>query len=385
MGFHEDVYKLAEQILQRRDLCRGNEEATKQALILPFLQQLGYDVWNPLELVPEYKAGWAANKEKVDYALFIDGRPTCFIEAKAVGEKLGNYDAQLAKYFNATPEIKMAIITDGVIYKFFTDSKNPNLLDNDPFFEFSLNSLSDLDLEILHHFRKNSFSVESVITQAENLVYLNGFLRKLKQIFSNPSDDFIRFIASDIFPSRLTANAVDRLRPLIQQAVSQTLVEMVSKGLSRSISDENTTPVDAAAASVPTVDESSKVVTTQEELDAYDCVLGMIASQFGDDHKINSKDTQSYFSIQIEKPSRWFLRLHFNNLKRKYVAFRIPQDAAQQIVHPDLLQPYVSSTTDGCSVTYENIASLEVIRPLIVEAYRLAQTSNNPAEKQPEA
>ncbi|MBF2055495.1 MAG: type I restriction enzyme HsdR N-terminal domain-containing protein [Candidatus Sericytochromatia bacterium] len=231
MSFKEDFSRLVEQVIQRREVCRNNEEATKQALIMPFLQILGYDIWNPLELVPEYKAGWA-KAEKVDYALFINQKPSVFIEAKSYGEKLVNYDAQLAKYFNSTPEVKIAIITDGVTYKFFTDVQQLNIMDKEPLFEFQIDMLKPQDFEVLNKLRKESFDVDSVILEAENLIYLNGFMKKLRQFFNNPSDDFIKFLASDIYPGRLTSKALERMHPLVKQAVSTTLVSMVSKGLS---------------------------------------------------------------------------------------------------------------------------------------------------------
>jgi hypothetical protein len=106
MGFAEDIYRLASQVANRQAHCKGNEEATKHSLILPFFQTLGFDIHDPSELVPEFKAGFASNKEKIDYAIFLKGQPVLFVEAKAVGEKLENQDAQLAKYFNATPRTR---------------------------------------------------------------------------------------------------------------------------------------------------------------------------------------------------------------------------------------------------------------------------------------
>ena len=65
------------------------EEATKTSLIMPFFQILGYDIFNPLEFVPEFTADVGIKKgEKVDYAIIMDSNPVMLIEAKAVTESL---------------------------------------------------------------------------------------------------------------------------------------------------------------------------------------------------------------------------------------------------------------------------------------------------------
>ena len=33
------------------------EEATKNALVMPFIKALGYDVFNPMEVMPEFTTG----------------------------------------------------------------------------------------------------------------------------------------------------------------------------------------------------------------------------------------------------------------------------------------------------------------------------------------
>lgn len=143
MAFDDAVRTLANQIGERRRHIK-TEEAVKQALILPFLSLLEYDVYNPSELVPEYKAGWVKGAEKVDYAVCIAGKLAMLIEAKGPDEVLSNYDAQLAKYFNSTPEVKFALITNGIHYKFFTDLQEKNILDKQPFLSSILLTLMNI-------------------------------------------------------------------------------------------------------------------------------------------------------------------------------------------------------------------------------------------------
>ena len=61
-----------------------NEEATKMALIAPFIQSLGYDIFNPTEVKPEFSADLPGIKqgERVDYAVLENGQPKILIEAK---------------------------------------------------------------------------------------------------------------------------------------------------------------------------------------------------------------------------------------------------------------------------------------------------------------
>jgi hypothetical protein len=365
MGFTEELTKLCEEINERKPLCQGNEEATKQALILPFLNMLGYNVWNPSEVIPEYKAGFSANKEKVDYALFINSKPACFIEAKAVGGNLANYDAQLAKYFNSTPEIKVGIITDGITYKFFSDSKQPNIMDAEPFYELNMLELDEQDIIILQSLRKDNFNVDTILAQAEDLYYLNGINQKLRSNFSHPSDDFVRLLAQDVYPKKLTEKAVERLRPLVKEALSQTLLDMVSKGLSQGIS--NHIESSQSLSEVLEEDKSSRSVeTTQAELDAYHAILAIIEKDYGAGHGVNHKDTMNYFGIQVEKVTRWFCRLHFNNQRRKFILFRLPENKAKEAAGSLDIQPH----SEGWTVTYEKLEDIQKMHQLIVAAYQ---------------
>ena len=55
MEFSEKIEQLKERVLNLKDNVQ-TEEATKNALVMPFLNTLGYDVFNPLEVVPEFVA-----------------------------------------------------------------------------------------------------------------------------------------------------------------------------------------------------------------------------------------------------------------------------------------------------------------------------------------
>ena len=91
------------------------EEATKNAFVMPFIQALGYNVFDPTEVVPEFTADIGTKKsEKVDYAIIQGGQPIILIEAKSATADLNEEHAsQLFRYFSVT-EARIGILTNGL-------------------------------------------------------------------------------------------------------------------------------------------------------------------------------------------------------------------------------------------------------------------------------
>jgi predicted type IV restriction endonuclease len=84
-----------------------SEEATKQFLILPFLQLLGYDPLDPDEVIPEADASFSDKfKNRVDYAISKEGIPVIAVEAKKVGSLSEANRGELKGYYNAVPTVK---------------------------------------------------------------------------------------------------------------------------------------------------------------------------------------------------------------------------------------------------------------------------------------
>jgi len=228
MSFNENVYKLAEQIQERKKHI-SNEEMTKHSLIIPFIQLLGFDVFNPLEVQPEYTADFGKKKgEKVDYAILKNNKILIFVEAKPVGSRLDTHNAQLSRYFNSTPEVKLAIITDGVKYNFFSDVKQPNIMDTIPFFEMDFSAISEADVQVLSQFQKDCLDNGSITKLAEDLLSVIAMQKLLRDLFTEPSDEFIRFIARQTGQSRVTSVTLERYRPLIKKCMLSTLSEIFS-------------------------------------------------------------------------------------------------------------------------------------------------------------
>lgn len=196
-SFIEKVQKHAEHVANVGAHC-STEETTKQALILPLLDTLGFSPFDPTKVKAEWGADFpgAKNGERVDYSLFCQGVPVMFIEAKAHGEKLTNHCPQLARYFNATPEVTVAAITNGREWRFFTDLNNKNIMDQDPFLTINFEKQDTTLLPRLHQFKHDQFKPEALRTLAEESVYLSGFRQVISASLSAPDAEFVRFVAS---------------------------------------------------------------------------------------------------------------------------------------------------------------------------------------------
>ena len=154
MSFNDKIYEYAKNMTEKLQHI-NNEETTKTALILPFLEVMGYDPTNPAEVKTEYTADLGAKQgEKVDIAILTDNQVNILIECKSTKTTLDEtHISQLYRYFNIT-DAKIAILTNGLIYNFYTDSKKNGLMDKTPFFKFDFTNISDNSINVLEKFTK---------------------------------------------------------------------------------------------------------------------------------------------------------------------------------------------------------------------------------------
>lgn len=229
MDFNEKLTLLSQQISERKIHVK-NEETTKQSLIIPFIKFLGYDIFNPLEVKPEYTADFGKKKgEKVDYAIFnSNGEALIFIEAKSISENLEKHGSQLARYFNSTPELKFAILTNGVEYHLFTDSKICNIMDDVPFLRFNILNITDEAIKILKYACKENFNSIAILEYAEELMYSKDLDASITKMLKNPSDEFIRFIIKDIVKTRITSNMITKFRPLVKKSIFNSITNIIN-------------------------------------------------------------------------------------------------------------------------------------------------------------
>ncbi|MBT2771856.1 type I restriction enzyme HsdR N-terminal domain-containing protein [Halomonas sp. ISL-60] len=314
-----------------------NEEATKNAMVMPFIQSLGYDVFNPTEVLPEFTADVGLKKgEKVDYAIKNEGVLSILIECKPRTTDLANAQfSQLYRYFNCT-EAKFAILTNGIEYRFYSDLDDANKLDTRPFFTFRLTDYNERDIEELKKFAKPVFNVDTILSTANRLKYTNLAKASFSKLMKEPPRDFIKFIAQDFFDGRMTQQVLDEFTPIIRDAMAQHIKEQVSQRLKLALAttsgEESSTVVaqpgqDNTEVALKPEDE---IVTTQEEIDGYNMVRAIVASAVAPE-RVYMRDAKSYCAILLDDNNRKpICRLHFNSKTLKRLEIR--QDD-QQVKH----------------------------------------------------
>lgn len=320
MDFKERLLKHVEHVKNVGVHC-DSEETTKQALILPVLDILGFSPYDPTRVKAEFGAdvpGVKAN-ERVDYALFFGSVPVMFVEAKAYRENLTNHAPQLARYFNATPEVTIAAITNGREWRFFTDLVDKNVMDKEPFWSVDFMCLQPTDTDQFGRFRHDKFQPEALRTLAEESVFLAAFKIAVKQNVLECSPDFVRYIVGKSTIQRtLTAKFMDTVTPIVKQAIAQTMSEMVVNSLSAPRNEpaqkEAIAPVDDDADIVDP--NNPKIVTTASERKFFKIVQELLP-----DDSLFAKDTESYFTVLYQnKVNRWVVR-YIGDKKRPTVQF----------------------------------------------------------------
>lgn len=315
MEFEEKLSQFVERIKKVKNSI-NTEEATKTSLIMPFFSLLGYDVFNPNEFTPEYTADVGIKKgEKVDYAITINNQLTILIEAKSINENLQKHSSQLFRYFGTT-SAKIGILTNGLIYKFFTDLDEVNKMDSTPFLEIDILNLKETDINELKKFCKENFDINTVISSASNLKYANSIEKILSEEISDPSDEFIKLILNKgVYEGIKTQNVIDKYKPILKKSINHYLNNLINQRLQNAINNSSTEV--AEEISVDIADENS-IVTTNEELESYYIVKSILA-EFVNPTDLYYKDTYSYFGILYEnKVTKWICRVYLKE-NTKYI------------------------------------------------------------------
>lgn len=299
MEFNESIKQFASRVASMKDSI-STEEATKMSLIVPLFQILGYDVFNPTEFCPEYTADVGIKKgEKVDYAILDNGAPSILIECKSCSEQLDKHSSQLFRYFGTTPA-KFGILTNGIIYRFYTDLEESNKMDLVPFLEIDMLTLKDSSISELKKFCKTNFDKEKIFSTAEELKYGSMIKSLLAKEFDAPSEDFVRFILATIYDGQKNQRVIDKFTPLVKRAFSSFVNEIVNNKISSALTND--------AEEESTQDESleapvSKIVTTDDEIEAFYIIRGMLAGTVSVEDIVH-RDTESYFGILYKDNNR---------------------------------------------------------------------------------
>ncbi|MCK9640059.1 MAG: type I restriction endonuclease [Prolixibacteraceae bacterium] len=319
MDFKDLIKQIGDRVLKLKDQIH-TEEATKNAFIMPFLQALGYDVFNPLEVVPEFISDIGLKKgEKIDYAIFKDGAPTILIECKHWAQNLSIHDGQLLRYFHVS-KAKFGLLTNGITYRFYSDLVDANKMDEKPFLEFNISEIKDTQIEELKKFHKTIFDAESIVNTASELKYINELKQLFQQELNNPSPEFVKHFARQVYPTSVTSKVLEQFTTLTKRSVQQHISDLITERLKTALTkeDEATKEQEAIQAEQTKVEEN-KVVTTEEELEGF-MIVKTILRQKISVSRISHRDAQSYFAILLDDNNRKTIcRLYLNGSK-KYLA-----------------------------------------------------------------
>lgn len=344
--------------------------------MIPLLQLLGYDVFDPREVKPEFTSDFAAKRagqlEKIDYAICQNNEPTLFVECKAHDQKLDDHTGQLARYFNAMPSVRVALLTNGVRLKLFTDLQQTNMMDPTPWLEIDLLNLNPVETDALRRLRKSEYAAEDIVSLAEEMVYYRSMASYVSEQFREPRESFVRHVASEVLPStRLTKGLVDRLSPILKKAIQSAVLENVAKSFSTPRPDsavENEPPstsVPAESTEQP-IEGSDGVITTEDELWCYE----QISSWLRDTHpdaEIAFRDSKSYLTVHQNNLRKWFVRLNVQKAPF-WVAFRHVTPEDMKLLAPGL--PHAAPGAFGDSrVTLASVSDFPILRSAIIAAY----------------
>lgn len=326
MDFKDQIKMLAERVVKLKENLQ-TEEATKTALIMPFLQALGYDVFDPTEVIPEYTCDLGIKKgEKIDYAICREGVPIILIECKHWRENLNAHNSQLFRYFHVS-KARFGILTNGVVYRFYTDLAEKNKMDEKPFFEFNMESFRASQISKLKEFHKSYFDVDSILNTASELKYTNEIRNAIAEEIAEPSDDFVKYFAKPVYSGRMNEAVMEQFRAILKAAFTQYSNDYMNDRLKSAIGADAvvsakpaTTENKPEATSTNEADnEAPKIVTTDDEMQGYYIVRAICYSAIDNIERIAIRDTQSYFGILLDDNNRKpICRLHFNT-SNKYI------------------------------------------------------------------
>ncbi|QTE22678.1 type I restriction endonuclease [Polaribacter cellanae] len=315
MEFQNKIKAIADKIALLKEKIE-TEESTKHAFVLPFIHALGYDSFNPTEVVPEFTADLGLKKgEKVDYAIFQDNIPILIIECKNWRETLDNHNSQLFRYFHVT-KTRFSLLTNGIQYRFYTDLEQTNKMDVKPFLEFDITKVKDSDIHEILKFHKSNFDVNKIVDNASSLKYTKEIKKCISEELISPSFEFSRLFANKVYSGRLTEKVMNEFTELVHKAFNQIIGEKVNDRLNSALNKESEKQQEDIVEEKPA---ESKIITTEEELDGFRIIVAILRRKLPVE-RINHRDTQSYFGILLDDNNRKPLCRLYLNTSNKYLS-----------------------------------------------------------------
>lgn len=327
MEISEQLTELKERVLNLKDKIQ-TEEATKNALVMPFIQLLGYDIFNPLEVIPEFVADVSSKKgEKVDYCIQKDEEPIIIIECKHWKEKLDLHNTQLERYFAFT-KAKFGILTNGLQYRIYTDLDETNRMDAKPFLEIDFENLRDTAIAELKKFHKNAFDADKIIDSAGELKYYNEIRIIYEKELQEPSEELVRHFAGQVYSGRLTSSVVEQFTRIVKKALNHKINETINERLKAALNKETEHQSDKAQPEdkkdlqpdeiIVYQDEERGIYTTQEEINAYEIVIDILSEKY-EKERIAHRDTKNYLGVLLDDNNRQPICRFWFNSGNKYL------------------------------------------------------------------
>jgi len=372
-NFSDKLKAHSEHVANMSIFCT-TEETTKQALIMPFLDILGFTSYDPRKVKAEYYADFPGAKvnERVDYALFCHDVPVMFIEAKSVNEKVDDHCPQLSRYFNSTPEVTISAITNGREWRFYTDLKQKNIMDPTPFLKIRMDAITASDIAQLFRFRYDKFKPEALRTLAEESVYLTSFTKTISSSLRDVDMEFVRYVASrSNIERQLNQRFLESVTPLVKQAVERAVSAMVVSGLStqpESNPQEKTLSIADNEPGTDIVDaENPNIITTTREIELFERVTQILQA----DEHIVYKDTESYFGVLLDgKTTRWIVRYY--DKKISFVIFPVELNE----IHLNEIRR-ARLETDGKRVYITQPEDILRVSGLVLDAFDFVKDDDN--------
>lgn len=360
MDLREQIAQIAKRY-QTAGHAIQTEEATKTSLVVPLIAALGYDIYNPFEVIPEFCAELPGTKkgDKVDYVIQKEGAPIILIECKHHAQSLSLLqESQLMRYFHALTTSKIAILTNGIKYLFYTDLDDKNKMDTRPFMDIDITAVTDAGIKELSKYSKASFDLETIIPAAEEMKYTGAIKKYLHECLVNPDESFVRVLAEQVYDGRLTERMREKFKEIVKKALAQFISERISDRLATALSEEKKASAaeddkDADPKAADAKGGGAHIETTREEIEAH-AIIKAVLRKTVDARRVAMRDAVSYCAILLDDNNRRpICRLYLNNPKNMQIGL-IAADKSEQ-KHP----------IDGLDAIYnfsdqlvENVASL---------------------------
>lgn len=263
----------------------NDETQTRDNLIHPFFNILNYSKLD--DYTHEYISDMGDKKgRKVDIAITLGKKePLILVECKSATAKLNdNHFRQLNEYCLYSPSAKVGVLTNGIIYNFYTvNQKEKKGLNSKPFFTFDLTNYDNSQLEMLALFNRQSIEINEIIQEAEDVYFLDNFDNALFKTLVE-TDDLVKLIFKNMGGLRSTEKALSQIKGLVNSISIKTALDKI---IQKEISESN-----------------SGIITTAEEIKAYNVIKTILAMsskiKAADLERITYRDLKNSFLIIVD-------------------------------------------------------------------------------------